>query len=163
MSKSDYLLGLINEMSYTKPRMEQLIHGLGKAITLHLFKLIFWGELERKWIKEIKVWLMDIQGMRWKNGNKLLKRGKYFDQFYNLPIEGSPDFFSIEYSKAEVDTDQPSVVKYKKEDEKLYDKAISDFYSEIDFLLSNNSLDVGNIQTNLDKVILTLHNKLRRS
>ncbi|MGH7098263.1 MAG: hypothetical protein ACREE4_11470 [Stellaceae bacterium] len=71
--------------------VEQILLGLSNPLNRHLVKLIgfdFSPELRRHFRREVKIWLKEIQALRFKPNNRLGSFKFYFDLLFDYPFGG---------------------------------------------------------------------------
>ncbi len=147
-------------MSDSKGRAKAKIEGLGEPIRLHLYKLIFYGDADPTWKKDIFKWLITIQLIRTKPKNKLLKQGQYFELLHNIPLVGNDSMlFELYYKDIQSDIEEKNhiipLVDYKdiKSNTNLWYKLLHNFFKDIDVMLYSNSLDKSTVMQMIKKIV----------
>ena len=74
-------------MSFDKKKAEEKIEGLGGPVREHFIKLLFYGDIERKWKNDIAIWLFKIQEVSIKPKLKLFNKKQYYRMLYADPME----------------------------------------------------------------------------
>jgi hypothetical protein len=78
-------------MVYPRKLVEQTLLGLSNPLNRHLVKLVgfdFAPELRRHFRREVKIWLREIQALRFKPNNRRDSFKFYFDLLFDYPFGG---------------------------------------------------------------------------
>ena len=79
------------ELAYPRKLVEQIILGLSNPLNRHLIKLVgfsFPPDLRRRFRREVKTWLSEIQSLRLKPNSRPGSFKLYFDLLYDYPFGG---------------------------------------------------------------------------